>query len=97
MDGADAEPGDRLVARLAFAGLALAWFFYCHITESGWIPLELYFAHRNYLPALGLVFALVFTVCSLQKDARLWRGVFAAYLVVLGVVTWMNTSLWGQS
>ena len=77
--------------------LALAWFFYGHITESGWIPLELYFAHRNYLPALGLVFALVFTVCSLQKDARLWRGVFAAYLVVLGVVTWMNTSLWGQS
>ena len=77
--------------------LALAWFFYGHITESGWIPLELYFAHRNYLPALGLVFALVFTVCSLRKDARLWRGVFAAYLVVLGVVTWMNTSLWGQS
>ena len=77
--------------------LALAWFFYGHITESGWIPLELYFAHRNYLPALGLVFALVFTVCSLQKDPRLWRGVFAAYLVVLGVVTWMNTSLWGQS
>ncbi|MCB0080164.1 MAG: hypothetical protein KDE47_04515, partial [Caldilineaceae bacterium] len=76
--------------------LALAWFFYGHLTESGWIPLELYFAHRNYLPALGLVFALVFTLCTLQNDARLWRGVFAAYLVVLGGVTWMNTSLWGQ-
>lgn len=77
--------------------LALAWFFYGHITESGWVPLELYFAHRNYLPAVGLVFALVFGLLRLRQHVGLWRGVFATYLVVLGVVTWMNTSLWGQS
>lgn len=77
--------------------LALAWFFYGHIMESGWIPLELYFSHRNYMPAVGLVFALVFALLSLRQNASLWRGVFAVYLVVLGGVTWMNTSLWGQS
>ncbi|MGB3070983.1 MAG: hypothetical protein WBC18_20690 [Ottowia sp.] len=77
--------------------LALAWFFYGHITESGWVPLELYFAHRNYIPAAGLVFGLVFTLLSLRQSAALWRGVFAAYLIFLGSVTWMNTSLWGQS
>lgn len=77
--------------------LALAWFFYGHIPESGWVPLELYFAHRNYLPAVGLVFALVFGLLSLRQHVGLWRSVFAAYVVVLGVVTWMNTSLWGQS
>ncbi|MBS0302918.1 MAG: hypothetical protein JSR16_12235 [Proteobacteria bacterium] len=77
--------------------LALAWFFYGHIMESGWVPLELYFAHRNYLPAVGLVFALVFALVNLRLNARLWRGVFAAYLVLLGGITWMNTSLWGQS
>lgn len=77
--------------------LALAWFFYGHIMESGWVPLEPYFAHRNYLPAVGLVFALVFALVNLRQNAHLWRGVFAAYLVLLGGVTWMNTSLWGQS
>lgn len=77
--------------------LALAWFFYGHIMESGWVPLELYFAHRNYLPAVGLVFWLVFAVMNLRQYAHLWRGVFAIYLVLLGGVTWMNTSLWGHS
>lgn len=76
--------------------LVLAWFFYGHIAESGWIPLELYFAHRNYLPAMGLVFALAYVVWSKQQDARVWRGIFALYIVLLGGLTWMNTSLWGQ-
>ncbi|MDM0121762.1 hypothetical protein [Variovorax arabinosiphilus] len=76
--------------------LSLAWFFYGHIMESGWVPLELYFAHRNYLPAVGLVFGLVFGLLSLRQNTGLWRSVFVIYLVVLGGITWMNTSLWGD-
>lgn len=78
------------------AALALSWFFYGHIMESGWIALEPYFAHRNYLPAIGLVFALVYGVLAVPQGARLWRGAFAAYVVVLAGMTWMNTSLWGN-
>lgn len=79
-----------------FAALALAWFFYGHIMESGWINLEPYFAHRNYLPAIGLVFALVYGILAVKQSARLWRLLFAAYVVVLAGMTWMNTSLWGN-
>jgi len=64
--------------------------------ESSWVNLEPYFAHRNYLPAVGLVFALVYGVLILRQGARLWRGVFAAYVVLLAGFTWMNTSLWGN-
>lgn len=36
-----------------------AWFFFFHLMESTIIPLELYFEHRNYLPLLGLVIAVI--------------------------------------
>ena len=76
--------------------LVLAWFFFGHVMESSWLGLEPYFAHRNYLPALGLVFALVCWVLSKKSNARLWRTGLALYTAVLASVTWMNTSLWGN-
>lgn len=79
-----------------FAALALAWFFYGHIMESSWINLEPYFAHRNYLPAVGLVFATVYGVSAIRKGATLWHVVFVAYMAMLAGLTWMNTSLWGN-
>ena len=79
------------------AALALAWFFYGHIMESGWVGLEPYFAHRNYLPTVGLVFALIFAVLAIHQGAKLWRAVLAAYILLLAGLTWMNTSLWGHS
>lgn len=87
----------RRRARVWFlVALTLAWFLYGHIMESGWIALEPYFAHRNYLPALGLIFALVCAVFSLHRAAYLWRATLVAYIAVLGTVTWMDTSLWGN-
>jgi hypothetical protein len=40
-----------------FAG----WFFFlaAHAVESSFLPLELYYEHRNYLPAFGLMLALM--------------------------------------
>ena len=79
-----------------FVALALAWFFYGQIMESGWLNLEPYFAHRNYLPTVGLVFALVYGVSTMRRGAKLGRGVLAVYMAVMASLTWMNTSLWGD-
>lgn len=38
--------------------LAVAWFLWAHIIESTVVPLELYFEHRNYLPAIGIALGL---------------------------------------
>ncbi|WP_052756369.1 ArnT family glycosyltransferase [Lysobacter capsici] len=52
-----------------FAG----WFFFlvAHGIESSIIPLELYFEHRNYLPALGLILAVVGLVALLPQELPL--------------------------
>lgn len=82
--------------RLRALALALAWFFYGHIMESGWISLEPYFAHRNYFPALGLVFLLVTWVFVPRQTSVRWHSIGIAYIVILAGVSWMNTSLWGN-
>ncbi len=42
------------------------WFFFlaAHAVESSFLPLELYFEHRNYLPAAGLLLAAVGLVAT---------------------------------
>jgi protein O-mannosyl-transferase len=48
--------GLRKRAPVVFAG----WFFFLatHAVESGFLPLEMYYEHRNYLPAFGLLLAV---------------------------------------
>ena len=56
-----------LVAALASAAMrryrllafGFAFFLAGHIMESTFFPLELYFEHRNYLPAFGILFGIV--------------------------------------
>lgn len=52
-----------------FAG----WFFFlvAHSVESGILPLELYFEHRNYLPSIGLLVAAMGLVALLPRDLPL--------------------------
>lgn len=47
-------------------GLFFGWFFFlaAHALEAGPIPLEIYFEHRNYLPSLGILVALVSLVVA---------------------------------
>ncbi len=50
---------------------ALAWFLLGHSLESTVIPLELYFEHRNYIPAIGFYIGLVF---GLERLAIGWKA-----------------------
>lgn len=47
--------------RRRIPGLLVGWgmFLVGHAIESSFLPLEMYFEHRNYLPMLGVLFALV--------------------------------------
>ncbi|MFT4520364.1 MAG: hypothetical protein ACI9JM_002767 [Halioglobus sp.] len=38
--------------------VGVAWFLAGHSVESSVLPLEIYFEHRNYFPAIGLVFLI---------------------------------------
>jgi len=80
----------------------LLWFIGGHLMESTVIPLELYFEHRNYLPAIGLWFAVIVYVKKLWHviNATLIKKVLVVGLLVYGVffggITYYLTSLWGR-
>ena len=73
---------------------ALLFYFAGHLLESSVIPLELYFEHRNYLPALLLGWPLARAL--FKWHGPVWtRGVVAASLLaILAATTWQRATLW---
>lgn len=85
----------RRRAPLIFFG----WFFFlvAHSVESGIFPLELYFEHRNYLPAVGLWLMLAGIACHLRPRweplvARAPRVPLVALFLVIGTFGLMTAS-----
>lgn len=81
--------------RPAFAAAAL-FFLAGHLMESGALKLELYFEHRNYLPAALLFWPLAL---ALTRKGRYQRwGVLAAagLLAVCIACTFIQARLWGE-
>jgi hypothetical protein len=81
----------------------VSFFLVGHALESTIFPLELYFEHRNYLPSLGLWFALVATCALLQQrwpQLRDWLLVALACVLLRNIVSlgsqavvWSDTNL----
>ncbi|MCB1690221.1 MAG: hypothetical protein KDI33_17115 [Halioglobus sp.] len=64
----------------------IAWFLLGHSVESTVIPLELYFEHRNYYPAIGLVLALGGVFATV---VRKWPEPRTPLLVCLGLCVFL--------
>ncbi len=80
---------------------AILWFFGGHWLESGFLPLELYFEHRNYLPNLGPLLAIAYFIvidsAFLRRRVRfIVYGTAVALLVLFAGVTRYNAIVWGQ-
>lgn len=74
----------------------LLFFFAGHLLESTSVPLELYFEHRNYLPAMLLFWPGACAVVEWRRRLR-WRATVASLLLLLlAIVTWQRAALWGQ-
>jgi len=76
--------------------LALLFYFAAQLMESGWIPLELYYEHRNYLPAMLLFWpiGIGLTRPGLLRGARI--ACATGLLLALAVLTWQRANLWGD-
>jgi hypothetical protein len=80
---------------LAGAGFGVLFFVAAHLLEAGVFPLELYFEHRNYLPAVGALFATGVCVISLARRRRaLAAGIALALVLVMGLLTAQRAWLW---
>lgn len=76
---------------------AILWFLAAHLLESTVVPLELYFEHRNYLALLGPCFALATVGWSGRRSfGWLPPAGLLIYLLLMLVILWQTTSLWGD-
>lgn len=79
--------------------LAFAWLFFlsAHLLESTSIPLELYFEHRNYVPAAMLGWPLAHGLLRPGPYAR-YRTAFAALLfALLLLLAHLRAQVWGDA
>jgi tetratricopeptide (TPR) repeat protein len=73
--------------------LAVLFFYGGHLVESTFINLELYFEHRNYLPAAFLFLPLLSVAVRKLNAGTFWLGACAA-LLLLGVFTRFSATIW---
>lgn len=106
------QPASTLFALLAVAALlaaAFAWrrrapalsaallfFFAGHVLESTVIPLELYFEHRNYLPAMLLGWPLALAIVGLRLSVGARAAIALSLVALLSAITIQRTTLWAQ-
>lgn len=76
--------------------LAILFYFAGQLIESTSIPLELYYEHRNYLPALLMFWPLAFWLVE-GKTMPWLRGAIALALpLCLAFMTYENAQIWGN-
>jgi tetratricopeptide (TPR) repeat protein len=80
---------------IAFGAL---WFFLHHALESSFLPLEIAYEHRNYLPMFGLCLAAAFALARaaefFQFSARLRAAAALALIAGLGAASAARTEIW---
>jgi len=82
---------------------AVLWFFVWHFLESSYLPLELYFEHRNYLPMIGPILAGTYylmraiDLVSWKYFPRFLMAPVVVWVLFLSSLTFQLTKLWGGS
>ena len=89
--------GFALRKRHPAIALALLFYFTAQLMESGWIPLELYYEHRNYLPAMLLFWPIALALGAPGALRFLRVPVAAAVLALLATLTAQRATLWGDA
>lgn len=84
--------------RYPLLGLAVLFFFAAHLVESSLIGLELYFEHRNYLPAAFLFLPVAQGLSALHKQIApsIKIGVGLGILALLGLLAHQRALLWSD-
>lgn len=86
------------LARRRFPWLAFAILFYFagQLLESSFIPLELAFEHRNYLPAAFMFMPIGLWLSTPRARPLPWRFATIALLCLLAGMTWTRAGVWGN-
>lgn len=88
-----------LPRKMPFFCLGILFFFTGHLIESTVIGLELYFEHRNYLPAAFLFLGISFFLVRLADRISLGVSIIVVFsiVLVLSLLTWERARLWSNT
>jgi protein O-mannosyl-transferase len=78
------------------ASLAILFYFAGQLIESTSLPLELYFEHRNYVPALLMFWPLGLWLTDTRTMPALKRGLMIVLPLGLALMTHARAELWGN-
>ena len=87
----------RFRSKLPYLYFGVLWFIAGHSLEAGPLALELYFDHRNYLPLIGPLVAVVSVLTLLPDKFR--RGAYLGLALLLcleSFLTWQSARLWSN-
>jgi hypothetical protein len=80
--------------------LSVLWFISGHALESSIFPLQIAYEHRNYLPSLGIIFAVVLYIRILvnkMSNVRAFHYAIPLLLIfILGYSTWNRAYTWSD-
>lgn len=82
--------------RHRFLAVAILFYFAGHSMESTTVPLELYFEHRNYVPAMLLFWPLAIWMTNGGGHARIKSLLAITVVVLLATETYFAARLWGD-
>ena len=76
--------------------LAILFYFAAQLLESTVIPLELYYEHRNYLPAMLMFWPLALWLTGDGYAMSVRRALIVILPLLLASMTWLRADLWGN-
>lgn len=93
--------GWRLRRRHPILALAILFYFTGQLLESSSVALELYYEHRNYIPAMMMFWPLSLWLWEVGRNkpsgySRIKIALVLLLILSLGVMTYARTSLWGN-
>lgn len=85
--------------RFPLISFGIIFFFTGHLLESTFLPLEMYFEHRNYLPQIGVWMSVVGCFYALQITIKSGLMVTFVFVVLFSYsgATYLLASKWGDN
>lgn len=92
--------------RLPVFTFAILWFLAGHSMESSFLPLELVYEHRNYLPSLGIIIFIAYLCISAfnalfnnnNTQLKQYAGIVLAGVLIASITytTWLRANYWAS-
>lgn len=79
----------------------ILWFLCFHLMESSFLPLEIYYEHRNYLPSVGILIVVVNILSQLGKllssQKTFTMIIFGSYISYICFCSIILSKTWGDT